>query len=62
MDLNEIYSHDPEAARRMKTSDFFLLPDRSYKFRPDSLPIQSTPPALRQELLAKTRKYYRDPK
>ena len=62
MDLSEIYSHDPEAARRMKTSDFFLLPDRSYKFRPDSLPIQNTPPALRQELLAKTRRYYRDPK
>ena len=57
MDLNEIYSHDPESARRMKPSDFLILPDRSYKFRPDSLPIQ-----LRQELLAKTKKYYRDPK
>lgn len=62
MDLNEIYSTDPEASRRMTPADFFLLPDRSYKIKPDSLPIQNTPAALRQELLARTKKYYRDPK
>lgn len=55
---------DPEAHRRILPSDYKYLPDRTPKiplsrfFQPDIVEVKPT----REELIAKTRKYYRDPK
>lgn len=60
-------NNEPSPATYMLASDYKLLPDRGFILKLDQFPTECLSPELqaqqkRAELLARTKKYHRNPK